>query len=132
MILVLVFFFLKVPNGFVWSWIFTLGQEHFGLWFETSQLAFSPQAQGDSHLKLAEQERCEAQSLSCSHSWRQPTRGEPLKPGRHVQTGTWFTTSHFVFWPHGLGLHAASVNVTFEQFILSTLFSTFNHIWYHI
>lgn len=81
------------------------GQLHIGLWLTTWHLAFNPQVpgQGSMHFWLT-QAWFNGQSELTTHSGLHDG-GVPIKLGTQVQTAWPFTALHWLFGPHGDGLH---------------------------
>lgn len=83
-------------------------QLQIGLWLMTLHSAFRPQvfAQGSPHFWLI-QALLAAHSELTTHSGLQ-AGGEPTKLGRHEQIPCSLFTLHWLFGPHGDGLHGST------------------------
>lgn len=80
-------------------------QLHIGVWLITWHSAFMAQAPGQGSLHFwFMQAKCPGHSLLLTHSGRHEG-GDPEKPGKHEQEGTFPLTWHWAFAPQGDGTH---------------------------
>lgn len=79
--------------------------EQTGLWLITLQFEFWPHGsgQGFEHLNCMHA-RLVGHSEFVTHSGLHPG-GLPVYWGRHEQTAWWLITLHWLFGPHGEGMH---------------------------
>lgn len=101
---------------------------HNGLWFITLQFALCPQTpgHGSTHF-LFIHAKFVGHSALVVHSGRH-MGGFPMKDGKHEHTAWLLSSLHWLFGPHGEGIHGyiGSIWVT-EKITLQILFW-----WYHL
>lgn len=100
----------QVSSNNWFAWIEpTFGHSQTARWFWTREhCAPVPHWPHDDVQRKSLHISCPPHSPSLSHSWRHPLNGLPVNPARHEHVGTPLITSHFVFWPQGLGWHCSS------------------------